>query len=66
MKSVQEDIVKWKEFYDYSQPNEIPCPAPFENLKGLQRLVVIRCIRSDKIVPAVQVRNKNFIKHCSA
>ncbi|CAG9767321.1 unnamed protein product [Ceutorhynchus assimilis] len=52
--SVQKDILKWKEFYDNSQPNTLPCPAPFDTLTGLQRLVTLRCIRPDKIVPAVQ------------
>ncbi|XP_050297987.1 dynein axonemal heavy chain 3 [Anthonomus grandis grandis] len=52
--SVQTDTSKWKEFYDFSQPNTIPCPEPFETLKGLQRLVALRCLRPDKIVPAVQ------------
>ncbi|XP_076256705.1 dynein heavy chain 3, axonemal [Rhynchophorus ferrugineus] len=52
--SVTNDIKKWKQFYDYSQPHEIPFPEPFDTLKGMLRLVVLRCLRPDKIVPAVQ------------
>lgn len=55
-KSVERDISSWKKFYDVPNPQEIPCPAPFNDLKGLLRLVAIRCIRPDKVVPAVQVR----------
>ncbi|KAK5640705.1 hypothetical protein RI129_009252 [Pyrocoelia pectoralis] len=51
--SVQRNIKDWKLFYDSSNPHELPCPAPLNNLKDLQRLVAIRCIRPDKVVPAV-------------
>jgi dynein heavy chain len=50
----ERDLHKWKNFYDISNPNDVPCPAPFHDLKGLVRLVALRCIRPDKIVPAVQ------------
>ncbi|XP_030747452.1 dynein heavy chain 3, axonemal isoform X2 [Sitophilus oryzae] len=52
--SVKTNLRKWKDFYDYTQPNEIPCPPPFDEVRGLQRLVILRCIRPDKMVPAVQ------------
>jgi dynein heavy chain len=46
---------KWKDLYDSPAPHESPFPKPWESqLKGLDRLVVLRCIRPDKIVPAVQ------------
>ncbi|XP_017770457.1 PREDICTED: dynein heavy chain 3, axonemal-like [Nicrophorus vespilloides] len=51
---VEKDIEEWKKFYDASNPHEIPCPAPFNGLTKLLRLVAIRCIRPDKVVPAVQ------------
>lgn len=53
--SVEKNRGQWKEFYDCSQPNSLPCPKPFDDLQGLQRLVALRCLRPDKIVPAVQV-----------
>lgn len=53
--SFTKNVQGWKAFYDVSNPHEIPCPSPLHKLKGLQRLVVIRCIRADKVVPAVQV-----------
>lgn len=49
------NVSNWKEYYDVSNPHEINCPAPLDKLKGLQRLIVIKCIRADKVVPAVQV-----------
>lgn len=53
--SVENNVAKWKKYYDVSNPNEIPCPEPLHKLTGLQRLVALRCIRPDKVVPAVQV-----------
>ncbi|KAI4456222.1 dynein axonemal heavy chain 7-related [Holotrichia oblita] len=52
--SVSNHINEWKNYYDVSAPHEVPCPKPLDNLTGLSRLIVLRCIRPDKIVPAVQ------------
>nr|CAH7751153.1 unnamed protein product [Callosobruchus chinensis] len=52
--SVIDDPGAWKKFYDVPNPNEIPFPKPLDNLRGLVRLVALRCIRPDKVVPAVQ------------
>lgn len=49
----------WRRFYDSSTPHEEKFPEPLQNLKSLHQLVVLRCIRPDKVVPAVQ----NFIVH---
>ncbi|KAK4874901.1 hypothetical protein RN001_014261 [Aquatica leii] len=52
-KAVEKNIKAWKEFYDSSNPHECPCPAPMDKLNGLARLVALRCIRPDKVVPGV-------------
>lgn len=57
---VLKKIGAWKSFYDVSNPHEIPMPEPFDKIKGLQRLVALRCIRPDKVVPAVQVNYKSI------
>ncbi|XP_057653134.1 dynein axonemal heavy chain 3 [Diorhabda carinulata] len=54
LESVKRNNSAWRKFYDTSNPNEIPCPPPFENTRSLQRLILIRAIRPDKVVPAVQ------------
>lgn len=53
--SIQKNIKAWKEYYDSSNPHAIPCPAPMDKLKDLQRLIAVRCLRPDKVVPAVAV-----------
>ena len=40
--------------YDCPTPNAFPYPAPFNALSGLDKLVVLRTLRPDKVVPAVQ------------
>ncbi|KAL0279081.1 UNVERIFIED_CONTAM: hypothetical protein PYX00_000712 [Menopon gallinae] len=52
--SFKENIADWKEYYDSSNPLELDFPAPMKDQKGLSKLVVLRTIRPDKIVPAVQ------------
>uniref|UniRef100_A0A7M5WS23 Dynein heavy chain 3, axonemal n=2 Tax=Clytia hemisphaerica TaxID=252671 RepID=A0A7M5WS23_9CNID len=56
-KGIKDDIVdkSWKEFYDSAKPHKELIPTGWDaKLKGLERLVILRCIRPDKVVPAVQ------------
>lgn len=47
---------EWKKVYDSVTPQDAQYPDPWQlKLTGLSRMVVLRCIRPDKIVPAVQV-----------
>ncbi|XP_076804480.1 dynein axonemal heavy chain 3-like isoform X3 [Clavelina lepadiformis] len=55
MPHVRMNTSSWKIFYDSSTPHIESFPAPWDNkLSDLETLVVLRCIRPDKIVPAVQ------------
>ncbi|MEQ2228566.1 Dynein heavy chain 3, axonemal, partial [Ilyodon furcidens] len=55
---VRENIDKWKHLYDSAKPHEDQLPDQWDRLAGLNRMVIIRCFRPDKLVPAVQ----NFIE----
>ncbi|KZC07229.1 Dynein heavy chain 3, axonemal [Dufourea novaeangliae] len=57
--SFQRDTSKWKAYYDLSNPQENPFPQPFDQTDGMTKLVILRCIRPDKIVAAV----RTFIIH---
>ena len=50
---VRDNTSKWREMYDSATPNEFKYPTPFNLVGGLDKLVVLRCLRPDKIVPAV-------------
>uniref|UniRef100_A0A1I8FV89 DHC_N2 domain-containing protein n=1 Tax=Macrostomum lignano TaxID=282301 RepID=A0A1I8FV89_9PLAT len=44
----------WKAFYDSAAPHTQPLPAPYEGrLSFLERLIILRCLRPDKIIPAI-------------
>ncbi|XP_067915582.1 dynein axonemal heavy chain 3-like [Heterodontus francisci] len=48
-------LSEWKKIYDSSQPEKMPLPDPWEdNLSSFQSLLVLRCIRPDKMIPAIQ------------
>ncbi|TNM97969.1 hypothetical protein fugu_014215 [Takifugu bimaculatus] len=51
---VQDNIAKWKLFYDSGKPHEEILPDEWSKLEGMDRMVVIRCFRPDKLIPAVQ------------
>ncbi|KAJ8047551.1 Dynein heavy chain 3, axonemal [Holothuria leucospilota] len=52
------NLEDWKKLYDSSNPHEIPIPEPWQiTLNSFQKLIILRIIRPDKIIPAVQ----NFI-----
>ena len=44
----------WRKLYDSSNPHEMPYPSPFDMQVGMDKMVILRCLRPDKIVPAVQ------------
>uniref|UniRef100_UPI00398E963E dynein axonemal heavy chain 3-like n=1 Tax=Pristiophorus japonicus TaxID=55135 RepID=UPI00398E963E len=48
-------LSEWKKIYDSSQPEKMPFPDPWGGiLSHFQTLLVLRCIRSDKVIPAIQ------------
>ncbi|XP_065826535.1 dynein axonemal heavy chain 3-like isoform X2 [Oscarella lobularis] len=50
----QEFSSKWKEVYDSAEPQFAKYPKPWDVLSGLERMILLRCLRPDKIVPATQ------------
>jgi dynein heavy chain len=51
---VQKNINEWKKLYDSPAPQDHIYPEPWDKLSGLDKLIVLRCFRLDKMVPAVQ------------
>ncbi|KAA8590936.1 hypothetical protein FQN60_001879 [Etheostoma spectabile] len=44
----------FKSIYDSKDPSNSPLPAPWcEQLNDLQKMIIVRCLRPDKVVPAV-------------
>uniref|UniRef100_A0A8C4VGB9 Dynein axonemal heavy chain 3 n=1 Tax=Falco tinnunculus TaxID=100819 RepID=A0A8C4VGB9_FALTI len=54
MEHVRENFSKWKLIYDSVRPHEEAFPDAWNTLVGLDRMVILRCLRPDKIIPAVQ------------
>ncbi|GFS14673.1 dynein heavy chain 3, axonemal [Elysia marginata] len=58
MEMVQNAPEEWKKMYDSHTPHMERCPEPLAGtLTRMEELIVLRCLRPDKMVPAVQ----NFI-----
>ncbi len=51
---VQENIAQWKQIYDSGHPQVEELPGKWRAVVGMERMVVLRCFRPDKLVPAVQ------------
>ncbi|XP_060934159.1 dynein axonemal heavy chain 12-like [Limanda limanda] len=44
----------FKTLYDSKEPHNTPPPAPWcDQLNGLQKMIIVRCLRPDKMVPTV-------------
>ncbi|KAG8513614.1 Dynein heavy chain 3, axonemal [Galemys pyrenaicus] len=54
MEHMQENPNEWKHIYDSASPHEEDFPGSWRFLEGLERMVVLRCLRPDKIIPAIQ------------
>ncbi|XP_033175116.1 dynein heavy chain 7, axonemal [Bombus impatiens] len=44
----------WKAIFDHMEPHTLTFPAPYDKLNPFERMIVLRCMRPDKVVPAVQ------------
>lgn len=47
-------VSQWKAIYDSNNPQDLTPPAQWGTLGMFHRLLVLRCLRPDKIIPAVQ------------
>lgn len=47
-------LAQWKALYDSPNPQDMDFPSPYKGIGGLERLVILRILRPDKVVPAVQ------------
>ncbi|XP_072152186.1 dynein axonemal heavy chain 3 isoform X4 [Bemisia tabaci] len=45
----------WKAFYDSSESEKSSIPVPFQNIQEIGLLVILRCLRPDRIVAAVEM-----------
>ncbi|KYN09877.1 Dynein heavy chain 7, axonemal [Trachymyrmex cornetzi] len=45
----------WKKIFDSREPQKETFPAPYDKLNLFERLLILRCIRPDKIISAVQL-----------
>nr|XP_026694595.1 dynein heavy chain 3, axonemal isoform X2 [Ciona intestinalis] len=55
MRHIRVNPLAWKVIYDSSAPHLEQFPEPWnEKLGLLEKLVVVRCFRPDKVVPAIQ------------
>ncbi|MBN3303948.1 DYH3 protein, partial [Amia calva] len=51
---VRANVPKWKRIYDSARPHKETFPDEWRALVGMERMVVLRCFRPDKLIPAVQ------------
>ncbi|XP_076249285.1 dynein axonemal heavy chain 7 [Calliopsis andreniformis] len=49
---------QWRQLFDSKEPHNDTIPPPYDHLNRFERMLVLRCIRPDKIIPAVQ----NFVE----
>ena len=51
---LKSDINKWKDWYDMDAPESHPIPGGYDDkLSPLERMLVLRCFRVDRIVPSI-------------
>ncbi|CAD7701708.1 unnamed protein product [Ostreobium quekettii] len=50
----QKDVEYWNGMYDSLEPHNVAFPPPFDELESFRKLLIVRCIRPDKVVIAVQ------------
>ncbi|KAM9584412.1 dynein axonemal heavy chain 3 [Trichechus inunguis] len=54
MEYFEQNVEDWKLIYDSAWPHEETFPGQWKFIRGLERMVILRCLRPDKIIPAVR------------
>jgi dynein heavy chain len=44
---------EWRPLYDSLEPHKVVMPRHFNSLDTFKKLLIVRCFRPDKVVPAV-------------
>jgi dynein heavy chain, axonemal len=56
MDSLADRPDQWREVLDTAEPHTSSLPHPFNDmLNSFQKLLVLRCLAQDKLIPAIQV-----------
>lgn len=50
-----ENIDQWREYCELSEPEEVSFPEPFQLVQPLVKLIIIKCLRPDRLVRAIQL-----------
>lgn len=49
-----DNLDKWQAFYNLSEPENSELPEPYRGQDDLVKLIILKCLRPDKVVPALQ------------
>ncbi|XP_058823709.1 dynein axonemal heavy chain 3 [Topomyia yanbarensis] len=52
--SFQGKLDQWRDYYNQSTPEECQLPEPYHEREDLVKLIILKCLRPDKVVPALQ------------
>ncbi|XP_055691880.1 dynein axonemal heavy chain 3 [Lutzomyia longipalpis] len=50
-----ENLDKWKEFFELPEPHKNPLPSPYESVDDVSKLIILKALRPDTVIPAVRV-----------
>ncbi|XP_058892872.1 dynein axonemal heavy chain 3 [Kogia breviceps] len=54
MEHLEQNANEWKLIYDSAWPHEEVFPGSWKFLQGLEKMVILRCLRPDKMIPAIR------------
>ncbi|KAL6424720.1 hypothetical protein ACFW04_009998 [Cataglyphis niger] len=61
--SYAKSIDEWKKVFDDKEPHKAAFPAPWNKLTSFEKMLVLRCIRPDKVVSAAQLFVEEQLGH---
>lgn len=52
--NIAKDLPLWQEFFNDDSPQTKKMPKEWNNLGDFHKIMILRCFRPDKLVPAIQ------------
>lgn len=48
------DEIFWQEYINTEIPHILELPSPWNELEAFQKLLIMRCFRPEKLIPAIE------------
>lgn len=58
--NIEEEPSTWRAVSEMPEPESSTFPPPFQDITDLRHLIIVKCLRPDRLLPAIEVYSNQF------